>query len=130
MLTEDDIREALHACFDTKNSYGQPISIVDLGLVESIALADDPDAPGAGIPGVRPRQSLALTLIPSSADADATAILVAQIENRLAGLEQLSRVTVHLLESSAWSPSRITPEGRKLLKLDAALFPILNSRVR
>ena len=57
MLSEQDIREALRACYDTHNPYGQPVNIVDLGLVEVIELSPDLDAPGAGIPGVPQRQA-------------------------------------------------------------------------
>jgi metal-sulfur cluster biosynthetic enzyme len=128
MLTELDIREALRACFDTQNSFQKPVNIVDLGLVESIALALDLDAPGAGIPGVPPRQSLTLTLIPCTPDEDATTILLAQIQNRLAGIPELSRVDIRFLDHPTWTPARITPEGRHLLKLDPPTFPILNNR--
>jgi metal-sulfur cluster biosynthetic enzyme len=128
MLTELDILEALRACFDTQNPFHQPLNIVDLGLVESITLALDPDAPGAGIPGVPPRQSLVLTLIPSTPDEDASTILLAQIQNRLAGIPELSRISVRFLDKPTWSQSRITPEGRRLLKLEPPAFPILNNR--
>jgi len=127
MLSEADILEALRACFET-HTYRQPVNIVDLGLVERIVLALDAEAPGAGIPGVPPRQSLGVTLIPASADDDANAMLLAQIENRLAGLPELSRIHVAFAESPVWTAARIAPAGRKLLKLDPPAFPILNNR--
>ncbi len=129
MHTEATIREALRACFHSL-PFNTPVDIVSLGLVESIHLALDLDAPGAGIPGVPPRQSLHVTLIAPTADEDANAILLAQTQNRLAGVPDLSRITVTLAESSAWSTSRLTPEARTHLKLDPPAFPILNSRVR
>ena len=128
MLSADDIREALRACFDLDNPYGRPVNIVDFGLVESIELADDPDAPGSGIPGVPRKQRLALTLVARSGDLDAQAQLAAQIGNRLAGLPELSGVTIAFSPEPRWTPARITPQGRILLKLDAAHFPILNNR--
>jgi metal-sulfur cluster biosynthetic enzyme len=129
MHTDDDIREALRACFHSL-PFNSPVDIVSLGLVESITLVPDPDAPGAGIPGVPPRQSLTVTLIPPTQDEDANAILLAQTQNRLAGIPNLSRVNVHLVESPTWSPSRINREARLYLKLDPPAFPILNHRVR
>jgi metal-sulfur cluster biosynthetic enzyme len=129
MHTEDSIREALCACFHSL-PFNTPVDIVSLGLVESIALALDPDAPGAGIPGVPPRQSLSVTLVPPTPDEDANAILLAQTQNRLAGVPDLSRIDVHLIESPAWSTSRLTPEARVHLKLDPPAFPILNNRAR
>jgi len=125
MLTDADIREALRACYDASHPFRQPMNIVDLGLIEIIALALDPNAPGAGIAGVAPRQSLALTLIPASPDEDAQTQLRAQILNRLAGLDGLSAVCVCFAAAPVWNTARISPEGRRLLALD---FPILNNR--
>jgi len=127
MFTEHDIREALRACYANAPGHQQPINIVDLGLVESIALAIDLDAPGSNIPGVPTKHSLIVTLIAASPDEDVQAQLAAQIANRLAGLPELSRTTVVFADTPAWTPARISPAGRRLLQLD---FPILNNRVR
>jgi metal-sulfur cluster biosynthetic enzyme len=125
MLTETDIRDALRACYDKPPQFRQAVNIVDLGMVESIVLALDPDAPGAGIAGVPPPQALTLTLIAASADEDAQTQLRAQILNRLGGLRGLSAASVHFAAEPVWSVARISPEGRRLLALD---FPILNNR--
>jgi metal-sulfur cluster biosynthetic enzyme len=111
ILTEADIRAALRDCYDPEIS----CNIVDLGLVHSIAVMPDPEAPGAGIPGVPPRHrvSIALTLT-SIIDPEDTA-LIAQIQNRLAAFETISRTEVTLLSEPAWNPGLITPEGRALL---------------
>ena len=127
MLTEDDIREALYACYDTHNPYGKPVNVVDLGLLEAIVLTPDVDAPGAGIAGVPQKQRLALTLL-ATGDEDASTQLAAQIINRMAGLEQLSGTTIAFTGEPPWSTARITARGRALLKLDAVQFPILNNR--
>ena len=133
MLNEQDIREALKACFDSSNPYGRPLNIVDLGLIESISLSIDREAPGHGIPGVPSRQCLTLALIPCSAtdeNEDARAMLLAQIENRLAGLPELSRTAARFVDQPAWTPDRIAPAFRRLLKLEQPAFPILNNRLR
>ena len=127
MFTADQVREALRDCYDTANPYQQPVNIVDLGLVEAISLAQDDEAPGAGIPGVAPKYRLSLTLLACTADEDARTLLGAQIANRLAGLPQLSGSAIHFADAPAWTPARITVAGRHLLKLDRA-FPILNNR--
>jgi metal-sulfur cluster biosynthetic enzyme len=127
MLTEEDIREALRACFEV-TLFERPVNVVDLGLVEAISLAPDPDAPGAGIPGVPPRQAITLTLIPASAQEDATGILLAQIHNRLAGLPELSRISIHLDREAVWTPERVAGEARQGLRLDPPVFAILNQR--
>ena len=110
-LTEADVQAALRDCYDPE----LPLNIVDLGLVDTISIAPDPDAPGAGIPGVPPRHrvriALALTSIVSPEDTP----LIAQIQNRLAAFETISRTEVTLLREPAWNPGRITAEGRARL---------------
>ena len=127
MFTEDQVRDALRDCYDTANPYGQPVNVVDLGLVEAISLELDEYAPGAGVAGVPPKYRLNLTLVTCTADDDARALLGAQIANRLAGLPQLSGASVRFCDLPAWTPARISVAGRHLLKLDRA-FPILNNR--
>lgn len=127
MLTEQDILEALRACYDPGNPYQQPINLVDLGCVESIALDLDRDAPGFGVPGVPPRQRLTLTLLPTSSDEDAHTQLSAQVHNRLAGIDGLSRTTLHL-RKDAWTSARLSAQARRRLRLDPVPFAILNNR--
>jgi metal-sulfur cluster biosynthetic enzyme len=111
MLTEAEILAALRDCYDPEI----PLNIVDLGLVHSIAIAHDPNAPGAGIPGVPPRPRIHIALILAQiADLEDTP-LVAQIQNRLAAFETVSRTEVTLLREPAWNPGRISPEGRARL---------------
>ena len=50
MLTETDILAALRDCYDP----ALPCNIVDLGLIRSIKITPDLEAPGTGIPGVPP----------------------------------------------------------------------------
>jgi metal-sulfur cluster biosynthetic enzyme len=97
MLTPEDIREALRACYGAARAYQRPQNIVDLGLVESIVLTPDHEAPGAGIPGVPAKFSLTLTLHPPSPGEDAQTILRAQIANRLAGLPELSHAAIRFV---------------------------------
>jgi metal-sulfur cluster biosynthetic enzyme len=108
-LTEADIQAALRDCYDPET----PCNIVDLGLVHTIHIAPDPTAPGAGIPGVPPRHhvSIALTLARLADTESDAAPLIAQIQNRLAAFETISRTQVSLLNDPAWTPDRISPEG-------------------
>ncbi len=123
-MTTDDILAALRDCYDPDI----PLNIVDLGLIDHIDLARDAEAPGANIPGVPTRYRIAITLTPTILDEIKTAQLSAQIQNRLAGIETVSRTTVTLTESPAWTPQRITPAGRRILNLDNP-FSILNNPV-
>ena len=110
-LTEADVQAALRDCYDPE----LPLNIVDLGLVDTISIAPDPDAPGAGIPGVPPRHRVRIALTLTSIVSPEDTPLIAQIQNRLAAFETISRTEVTLLREPAWNPGRITPEGRARL---------------
>jgi metal-sulfur cluster biosynthetic enzyme len=114
MLTESDILLALRDCYDPV----LPCNIVELGLIRSITITPDPDAPGANIPGVPPKHIVKIALTPTQTDEAANTQLQAQIINRLAGLETVSHTAVILLHEPAWTPLSITPAGRKILGLD------------
>jgi metal-sulfur cluster biosynthetic enzyme len=114
-LTEETVREALRDCYDPE----VPCNIVDLGLVYSVAVALDPDAPGAGIPGVPQRHKVQIGLTLTSKGCPAHTQIIAQIEGRLSAFETVSQTSVDLVWEPAWSPARISPEGRKLLGIDA-----------
>jgi metal-sulfur cluster biosynthetic enzyme len=113
-MTEDQIRNALRDCYDPE----VPCNIVDLGLVYSVSIAPDPDAPGAGIPGVPLRHRVQIELTLTSKGCPAHTQIIAQIEGRLSAFETISRTTVDLVWQPAWTPSRISAEGRKLLGID------------
>jgi metal-sulfur cluster biosynthetic enzyme len=113
-LTEAQILTALRDCYDPT----LPCNIVDLGLVISIQITTDLNAPGANIPGVPQKHIIQIEITPTQTDEAANAQLQAQIINRLAGLETVSRTTVILLDHPVWTPLNITPTGRKTLGLD------------
>ena len=103
-MTDADLVNALRDCYDTL----QQRNIVDLGLVLSAALVRDIEAPGAAVRGVPTRAtSRALHVRAPSSDDTRNAQLRAQIENRLAGLPEISSTEVEMLP---------------------ALFPILGGR--
>ena len=114
MLTESDILSALRDCYDPV----LPCNIVDLGLIRSITITPDLQAPGANIPGVPQKHNIHIDLTPTQTDEAANAQLQAQIINRLAGLETISQTAITLLSNPTWSPLNITPAGRKTLGLD------------
>jgi metal-sulfur cluster biosynthetic enzyme len=114
MLTEDQIRTALRDCYDP----AIPCNIIDLGLLQSVTIQTDLEAPGTGIPGVPQKHRIAISLTPTSLDEAAEAQLTAQIANRLAGIEAVSRIDVTILRTPPWTPQNITPSGRKTLGLD------------
>jgi metal-sulfur cluster biosynthetic enzyme len=113
MLSESDILTALRDCYDPE----LPCNLVDLGLIRAITIAPDPDAPGTGIPGVPQKHQVQINLILTNPSEAAEAQIRAQIANRLAGLETVSRTTLTILASPAWTPQNITAAGRRILGL-------------
>ena len=113
-LTEQQVFTKLKECYDPE----LPCNIVDLGLIRSVTVTADPNAPGTHIPGVPKKHRIEIQLTPTQKDEAAEAHLRAQIANRLAGLETVSRTTITLLDHPAWTPLSITPAGRKILGLD------------
>ena len=110
-LTETTIRAALLDCYDRE----LPCNIVDLGLVLEIILRDDPDAPGAGIPGVPPSTIVTIAVITTHPDPDLASHLRAQIANRISGLEGVSEVVVEIRTDRTWNPGHISARGRRAL---------------
>lgn len=108
-MTDADLLRALRDCYDTvqQKNGAHSRNIVDLGLVHSATLTRDTNAPGANVRGLPPRYIAHITLRAPSSDDARNAQLRAQIENRLAGLPQISRTETKLLP---------------------ALFPILSER--
>ena len=95
-MTNADLLQLLRDCYTPgPNPAGR--NIVDANLVRSATLTHDTDAPGSTIPGLPPRHLERITLYAPGADEAANLQLVAQIENRLLGLESISRVEVKLL---------------------------------
>ncbi|HEX4154779.1 MAG TPA: DUF59 domain-containing protein [Acidobacteriaceae bacterium] len=92
-MTEADLLRALRDCYDPALRR----DIVSLGLVESATLSPDRDAPGAGVRGLAPRFIAHIVLRAPGSDELHNAQLQAQIENRLAGIPELSRSEVKLL---------------------------------
>lgn len=103
-MTDADLVNALRDCYDTL----QQRNIVDLGLVQSAVLTRDTEAPGAFVRGLPPRYIAHIMLRAPGSDDTRNAQLRAQIENRLAGLPEISRAEITILP---------------------ALFPILGGRL-
>lgn len=88
MFTEDDLRRALAECFVPALRR----DVVAAGLVRSATLVRDEDAPGAGIAGVPERFIAHVVLGAPGGDDAVNAQVRAAVENRLLGLEAISRV--------------------------------------
>ena len=111
LLTEADVLAALRDCYDPEIR----ANIVELGLVQSVSIAHDPDAPGSGIPGVPPRYRVHIGLAPPYPGSEMEAQIIAVIENRLAAFAAISRTRVEILPEPRWTPDRVAPELRERL---------------
>lgn len=92
-MTDADLVNALRDCYDPV----QRRSVLDLGLLQRATLELDRDAPGANIRGVPPRYIARVTVRSPNSDDALNGQLRAQIENRLAGLPEISRVEINML---------------------------------
>ena len=114
MLTEADIRAALRDCYDPTLA----CNVVDLGLLRTITITPDLEAPGTNIPGVPPKHLILITLTLTNPTDDSEAQLRAQIANRLSGLQTVSHTTVTFTHTPPWTPQQITLQGRRTLGLE------------
>jgi metal-sulfur cluster biosynthetic enzyme len=105
-LTEEDVLTALRDIMDPE----LPINIVDLGLILKVDIAPDPDAPG-----MLPRQKVAIYITMTTQGCPAHAIILEQVKNRLAGIQEISETKVDLVWEPAWTPDRISPAAQKQL---------------
>jgi metal-sulfur cluster biosynthetic enzyme len=103
MLTESDILTALRDCYDPS----VPCNIVDLGLIDSITITPDFEAPGSNIPGVPPRHCIHIHFTLTQTDDTANAVLRLDHQS-LAGLGKLNYITPFY--EPQWINS-ITPTG-------------------
>jgi metal-sulfur cluster biosynthetic enzyme len=109
MLTEDDVREALRVCYDTELQ----VNIVDLGLLYSIDVTQDHDAPG-----YEPRYLVHITMTMRAPNDEREALMLGQIHNRLAGMREVSRSSIDVVWEPAWSAELMSAAARKQLGLD------------
>ncbi len=98
MITEAEVRDALRVCFDPE----LPLNIVDVGLVHTILVEQDVEAPGS-----EPRFHVQVQLLRRTTDETREAMLLAQVENRLMGLPAISAARASILISPPWTSERL-----------------------
>lgn len=108
MLSEGDIFTALRDCFDPEVK----INVVDLGLIYGVETGPDPDSTPAW-----PRQWVKVTMTLTTPEGSASGLILEQVHNRLAGIEDISKVEVNLVWEPKWTPHRISPAGRLQLRI-------------
>jgi metal-sulfur cluster biosynthetic enzyme len=108
VLSEGDIFTALRDCFDPEVK----INVVDLGLIYGVETGPDPDSTPAW-----PRQWVKVTMTLTTPEGSASGLILEQVHNRLAGIEDISKVEVNLVWEPKWTPHRISPAGRLQLRI-------------
>ncbi len=106
MLTESDILTALRDCYDPEVK----LNLVDLGLIYKVATSLDPDSTPAW-----PRQHVRITMTLTTPQCPASGLIFEQVNNRLAGIPDISKVDVDLVWEPKWTPHRISEAGRRQL---------------
>ncbi len=106
MLAEQDILTALRDCFDPEVK----LNLVDLGLIYKVETEPDPDSTPAW-----PRQRVKVTMTLTTPQCPASGLIFEQVHNRLAGIQEISKVEVDLVWEPKWTPHRISAAGRQQL---------------
>ena len=106
MLSEAEIFTALRDCFDPEVK----LNLVDLGLIYAVETGPDPDSTPAW-----PRQWVKVTMTLTTNQCPASGLIFEQVNNRLAGIQEISKVTVDLVWEPKWTPHRISAAGREQL---------------
>lgn len=106
MLSETEIRNALKDCFDPEVK----VNLVDLGLIYAIETGPDEHSTPKW-----PRQWVKVTMTLTTPQCPASGLILEQVQNRLAGIADISKVDVELVWEPKWTPHRISEAGRKQL---------------
>ena len=96
MVTEEQVYEALHGCFDPEI----PVNIVDLGLIYEVKLKDD-------------QVHIVMTL--TSTACPLHDYISEQVKTRVAAIPGVKTVTVQVVWDPPWDPSRISRAARERL---------------
>lgn len=93
-----------------------PISIVDLGLVESVQIEPIQPAPGGDV-------RVAVQLLPTFVGCPALDMIAREVRLRLGAIPGVADVTVNWQFEPRWSVDRITEQGRADLKAHGVTVP-------
>jgi metal-sulfur cluster biosynthetic enzyme len=99
-VEREEIMNALRQCYDPEI----PINIVDLGLIY------DAQSDSEG--------NVAVKMTLTTQGCRSAMAIPEQVRARIASIAEVRDVKVEIVWEPAWDPSRITPEGRKVLGLE------------
>ncbi len=126
VVTQDDILAALRTIPDPE----MPISIVDLGIVESVHLT--PTMPGNGdgdAPDSDHATDVRVEILPTFVGCPALPMIQEQVEAKLQAMDGVNAVDVSFVFDPPWSVDRITEQGRADLREHGVTVPDSGSRL-
>lgn len=105
-LTKEQVLSTLRTCVDPEI----PVNVVDLGLIYDVDVR--PSADHTDQSEVRVRMTLTSPVCPMSHQ------ISHGIQSKLLEMPGVQRARVDLVWEPAWSPDRISPDGRRHLQLN------------
>ena len=99
MITKEQVIDQIKQVYDPEI----PVNVWDLGLIYNIDIQES---------NVHVKMSLTSQGCPSARE------LPNMVRSRIAGLSGVSDVNVEVIWEPQWNPTMISPEGKKVLKLD------------
>ena len=100
MATREEVIAAIKQCYDPEI----PVNVHDLGLIYEVTVEGD---------RVRVKMTLTTQGCPSARQ------IPDLVRARILALAGVKEADVQVVWEPAWNPSMISPEGRKILRLDA-----------
>ena len=99
MPTKEEVINVVKQCYDPEI----PVNVYDLGLIYDIQVEND---------------SIRVTMTLTAQGCPAAQALPTSIEDRLRDQLGIENVKVQVVWEPAWTPERISPEGKKVLRLE------------
>jgi ring-1,2-phenylacetyl-CoA epoxidase subunit PaaD len=98
----------IQAVLGTIDDPEMPISIVDLGIVEDVAIEG---------------QRVSVTIVPTFVGCPALDMIRREIVEKVGRLEGVHDVEVHFVHDPPWTVDRISPRGRESLRAHGVVVP-------
>ncbi|MDR2862573.1 MAG: iron-sulfur cluster assembly protein [Puniceicoccales bacterium] len=103
-LDAERIREVLRTCYDPEI----PLNIIDLGLIYDIALDTLPDG----------RSVVRIKMTLTAPGCAMGPVITGEVKTKIEALPGVERAEVDIVIDPPWTPSCLSPDGRKQLGLE------------
>ena len=99
VVTREDVIEAIKQCYDPEI----PVNVYDLGLVYDVTVNEE---------------KVKVTMTLTSQGCPSARQIPDMMRARILALPSVKDVDIQVVWSPEWSPSMISPEGKRILKLE------------